>query len=62
MNILTRATSGVILLNDHNRPQYRIIRRATPNRKAGQVSPADSINIVRLASLRMWASLNKEKL
>lgn len=53
--------SGVILLTDHKQPQYRIIRMAKPNRKATPISSADAINIARLANLRMWAALVKEK-
>ena len=51
--------SGVILLG-YCPPQFEVIRKAKPNIKAGRISPEDAINIARLASLRMWASLIKE--
>ena len=53
------AASGVILISG-SRPTFEVIRKARPNTKALRISPADAINIARLASLRMWASLIKD--
>lgn len=35
-------------------------RKATPNRDAKPISPADAIDIARLASLRMWSVISRD--
>ena len=57
--------SGVILLEQDSRftggLRIDVIRPAKPNRDAKPICPADAIDLARLASLRMWAALTKEK-
>ncbi len=56
------ANSGILLLT--RRPGGLPIsiyprRRAKPNREAKPISPADCIDIARLAGLRMWSALTR---
>lgn len=53
--------SGLLLIDERDgviRVDCR--RRATPNRSAERVTPADCIDIARLASLRMWDALDRQ--
>jgi hypothetical protein len=58
------ACSGIILVSADARYSSgylaSVYRAAVPNRDAKPISPADAIDIARLASLRMWAALRKE--
>lgn len=49
------ATSGVLLADDNGR--LEVFRRATPCRDAKPIGAADAVDIARLASLRMWATM-----
>lgn len=51
--------SGIITLDERHR--INVIRIAKPNSKATPISPADAIDLARLAGLRMWAALTKEQ-
>ena len=57
--------SGVVTLVQDNRfsggLNIKVIQKATPCRDAKPISPADAVDIARLANLRMWAALTKEK-
>ncbi len=57
--------SGIVLLAEQRNASTpiaaRLIRRAHPCRDAKPISPQDAIDLARLASLRMWAALTKEK-
>ena len=47
--------SGLLLAREHyGRIELNCRRRATPNRDAGRVTPAQAVDIARLANLRMW--------
>ncbi len=53
--------SGLLLIREHyGRIEVNCHRRAKPNRDAQRVTPADCIDIARLASLRMWDVLGRE--
>jgi len=57
--------SGIVTLK-HQRSKTTpisavLVRRAKPNREAKPISPHDAIDLARLATLRMWAALTKEK-
>lgn len=55
LDSLPSKSSGVILLRQYEGSIYASIeRRATPNREAKAIEPADAIDLARLASLRMW--------
>lgn len=55
LDCLPSKSSGVILLRQHDGQVYASIeRRATPNREAKAIQPADAVDLARLASLRMW--------
>lgn len=57
---LPSPTSGVLLMYEakHNGNLHvQVERMATPDRKAGKITPEDAIDIARLASLRMWDAL-----
>lgn len=55
LDALPSNSSGVILLRQHEGRIYaNIERRATPNRDAKAIEPADAVDLARLASLRMW--------
>lgn len=55
------ANSGILLLQERkgNRLSFWMRRRAKPNSDAKPITPADAVDIARLASLRMWNALNK---
>ena len=57
--------SGVILVAPDGRcnagVSIDIIRKAKPNKDAQPICPADAVDLARLASLRMWAALNKKR-
>jgi hypothetical protein len=57
--------SGVILVELDGRCKgglrITVKRKATPNKEAKPISAADAIDLARLASLRMWNALTKEK-
>jgi len=53
-------TSGVILMSELSGRIYAHVEvRAKPCRDADKLSPADAVDIARLASLRMWAAYDK---
>ena len=56
--------SGVLLVKANKNMKAGIsfltVRRAKPNRQATPISPADAIDLARLASLRMWTALVKD--
>lgn len=57
LNCLPSRASGVLLLCDQGdgRPLLvRCERRATPNKSASRLTPAQAMDIARLANLRMW--------
>lgn len=52
---LPSTASGVLLLKERGGLiSVRVERRATPNRDAERLTPAQVMNIARLANLRMW--------
>lgn len=53
--------SGVLLMTERANGSITIAveRRATPNRDADRLSPADVLDIARLANLRMWDALER---
>ena len=56
--------SGVIVISQGvspSKPYLSVLRPAKPCRDAKPISAADAIDIARLASLRMWAALAKER-
>lgn len=56
--------SGVIVISQGvspSKPYLRVLRSAKPCRDAKPISAADAIDIARLAGLRMWAALAKER-
>lgn len=59
---LPSPTSGVLLMYaDKSSGEFRlhVERQAKPDRKADYLTPADAVDIARLASLRMWDALQK---
>lgn len=56
LDCLPSKASGVLLL--HRKPSGNIVvtceRRSTPNKDASRLTPAQAIDIARLANLRMW--------
>lgn len=58
LECLPSPASGVILLEDGGWPKppivATVVRRATPNKQADTLKPAQAVDIARLASLRMW--------
>lgn len=55
LDSLPSTSSGVILLRQYEGQVLASIeRRATPNRDAKAIEPADAVDLARLASLRMW--------
>lgn len=65
LGFLPSEHSGVVLLkaettrNGVERVRYNVVRAAKPNRAAEKITPADAVNIARLASLRMWSHRTK---
>lgn len=63
VDCLGSPASGVILLQESNHHPGMLLatveRRAMPCRDADKISPADAVNIARLASLRMWDAYEK---
>lgn len=51
--------SGVVALRSPHR--LEVMRNAKPNRAAKPITAADAIDLARLASLRMWAALERER-
>lgn len=53
---LPSPASGVVVLDEREDGSisHKVLRRATPNRDAGKITPAQAIDIARLANLRMW--------
>lgn len=53
---LPSPASGVVVLDERKdgSVSHRVLRRATPNRDASKITPAQAIDIARLANLRMW--------
>lgn len=65
LEFLPSPASGVIALVDRGRPTLDacVIRRATPCRDATVLTPAQAINVARLANLRYWdARQNADRL
>lgn len=60
LECLPSPASGVILLKQRGWPHLpvvaRVERRATPNKEAAKLTPAQVMDIARLANLRMWES------
>jgi len=55
LEFMPSPASGLLLAREHRgRVELNCHRRATPNRDAGRVTPAQAIDIARLANLRMW--------
>lgn len=55
LEFMPSPASGLLLAREHcGRIELNCHRRATPNRDAGRVTPAQAIDIARLANLRMW--------
>ena len=68
LDCLPSKASGVLLLRHgkdhtdlHHRPHVIVecARRATPNRDATRLTPAQAIDIARLANLRMWEAYQR---
>jgi hypothetical protein len=64
LDCLPSTASGVLLLREPRNwrdPQVIVqcIRRATPARDATRLTPAQAINIARLANLRMWEAYQR---
>lgn len=54
--------SGVLLVSEQRGAPtvvVRCVRRATPNRDATRLTPAQAIDIARLANLRMWDAYSR---
>lgn len=54
--------SGILLLQQATTKRLakiQVFRRATPNREAKPISPADCLDLGRLANLRMWSALKQ---
>lgn len=48
-------SSGILLIRDRGGRYYiHCHRRARPNRDAARLTPADAVDVARLANLRMW--------
>lgn len=51
-------TSGVVVIKEYPHTKtkllMRVLRRATPNRKSGKITPEQAFSIGRLCNLRMW--------
>jgi len=58
---LPSPNSGVLLMTERSNGAITIAveRRATPNRDAERLSPADVLDVARLANLRMWDALER---
>ena len=58
MEFMPSPASGLLLLSEQRSSQTPIAvhceRRATPNKDAARLTPAQAIDIARLANLRMW--------
>jgi hypothetical protein len=60
LDCLPSTASGVLLLRAmRSRIDVECIRRATPDRDAHKLTPAQVINIARLANLRMWEAYQR---
>lgn len=68
LDCLPSKASGVLLLSYgkdytdlHHRPHVVVgcVRRATPNKDATRLTPAQAIDIARLANLRMWEAYQR---
>lgn len=55
------AASGVLLLNNACTTGFSVRRQPKANPDARPITPADAIDIARLASLRMWSALNSNQ-
>lgn len=57
--------SGVLLLREQRNASTPIVvecvRRATPNKDAARLTPAQAIDIARLANLRMWDAYSRSQ-
>lgn len=55
---LPSKASGVLLVSEQRNSATPVVvqcvRRATPNKDAGKLTPAQAVDIARLANLRMW--------
>ena len=52
---LPSPASGVVVLSEYKgRIVHDVLRRATPARDATRITPAQAVDIARLANLRMW--------
>lgn len=62
-NHLPSQESGVLLFyrqrNSHTPIAMTVERSAKPNKQAEKITPADAIDIARLANLRMWEAYNR---
>ncbi|UGA37783.1 hypothetical protein JOS77_28180 [Chromobacterium haemolyticum] len=63
LDALPSSSSGVLLLDRDSKGRLTISakRRATPCRDAEKIEAAQAVDIARLASLRMWATLKKQE-
>jgi hypothetical protein len=52
-----KESSGILLLDRGMATGYSVRRQPKPNREATPISPADAVDIARLATLRMWSAL-----
>lgn len=60
LTCLPSEKSGIILLiPKNNRFDYRVVRKATPDKSADKITPEMAIDIARLASIRMWKTYEK---
>lgn len=54
--------SGVLALRQVGKEvKIKVLRNAKPNSQAKPITPADAIDLARLASLRMWTALAKDQ-
>lgn len=55
LEFMPSPASGLLLAREHRgRVELNCHRRAKPNRDADRLTPADAVDVARLANLRMW--------
>ena len=63
MEFMPSPRSGLLLVSESRGPGAAVVvrceRRATPNKDAGRLTPAQAVDIARLANLRMWDAYSR---
>jgi len=57
LDVVSPASGVLVIETVRAAPRIRVVRRVTANRDAKPISPADCVDIARLAGLRMWDAL-----